>query len=137
MNRRYSSYGGLFLLLLSLVLFLVSVTESRFETGVARFKGKVIAKEIRPIRNRKTYGVTYRVTIEGRTLEREGDVWSQEAWDALPIGSEVDVESVGVTPNETRMPQERTGGSGLYRWLAAAAAVGGAVLLALRLRRAA
>lgn len=135
MNRRYYSYGGWGLLLLSLILFLVSVTETRYETGVARFKGKVIAKGLRAIRLSTYYGVTYRVTIEGRSLEREGDVGSQKAWDAIPIGSEVDVESVGVTPNETRMTLERVGNSAVYRWIAAAAALGGVVLLALRFRR--
>jgi len=133
-NRRYLGYGGLFLLLLSLVLFLVSVTESRYESTVVRVKGRVLQKEIRPLRNRKTYGVTYRVTIESRTLEREGDVGSQEAWDAIRIGDEVDVESVGVTPNETRLAVERTAASGVYRGIAAAFGLAGVVLLFLRLR---
>ena len=49
MNQRYWGYGGLFLLLLAVVLLLVSVTESRYETGVAHFKGTAIAKDIRPV----------------------------------------------------------------------------------------
>src|SRR6185436_897503 len=106
MNRRYYSYGSGLLLLLALVLLLVSVTETRYESGVARFKGKVIAKGLRPIRLDTYYGVTYRVTIEGRSLEREGDAGSRKAWDAIAVGDDIDVESVGVTAAETRLALE-------------------------------
>ncbi|MBI3856065.1 MAG: hypothetical protein HY293_10290 [Planctomycetes bacterium] len=134
MTVRYLGYGGLGLLLLSLVLFLVSSTESRYESGAARLRGRVIAKDIRPLHLGHIYGVTYRVTVESRTVEREGDVGSRKAWDSFRIGDEVEVESVGVTPNETRLPAERSAGSGVYRGIAAALGLGGVVLLLLRVR---
>jgi hypothetical protein len=135
MRRRYFGYGALFLFLLSLVLFLEASREKRYESTVSRVKGTAIRKEIRPLRLGHIYGVTYRVVIQGQTLEREGDVGSQKVWDSIRVGDAVDVESVGVTPSETRLVHERLAGSGVYFTIAAGLGIAGVVLLALRLRR--
>jgi hypothetical protein len=136
MGARVFGYAGLLLILVSVAVYIAGAKETRYETAVARLKGRVIAKEIRPLRTGHVYGVTYRVTLQGRTLEREGDVGSQKTWDSLRIGDEVDVESIGVTPHETRLAAERVAGSGVYRWIAAGLAGAGLVLLVLRIVRA-
>ena len=132
---RYYGYGGLILLLVALAVFIESVRESRYESVVAHFKGKVISKDIRTTnRINKIYGVSYRVTIESRPVEHESDVGSQELWDSFRIGDEVDIESVGVTPNETRMAVVPRMRSGVYRWAAAGLALAGIALIGVRLR---
>ena len=134
MRRRNLGYVGLLLRLVSVGLFITASRETRYETGVARLKGTVIAKELRPLRLGWIYGVTYRVPVQGKTLEREGDVQSRKTWDSIRIGDEVDVESIGVTPQETRLAAERTAASGVYRWTAIGAAIAGAACLGLRLK---
>lgn len=134
MRRKNWGYVGMLLLLVSVVLLLNASRETQYESAVVRLQGKVIAKDLRPLRLGWIYGVTYRVTVQGRVLEREGDVGSRKTWDAMRIGDEVDVESVGVTPNETRLAAERTWSSGLYRWIAIGLGVAGVVLLVLRIR---
>jgi len=134
MPARYLSYGGGLCLLLAVVLVLVASEERRYESTVSRVKGIVIGKAIRRPRIKNLYGVTYRVTIQGKTLDREGDVGSQNAWNALRIGDEVDVDCIGVTANETRMPVERLAGSGVYHAISAALAVAGVGLLVWRFR---
>jgi len=135
MRRRYFGYGGLLLLLVSVVLFIEASREKRYETTVARLKGTVIRKEVRSLRTGQIYGVTYRIVIQGQTLEREGNAGSQKTWDSMRVGDDVDVESVGPTAHETRLAVERVAGSGVYRWIAAGLAIAGAVLLGFRLRR--
>jgi hypothetical protein len=134
MRRRYLSYGAGIALLLSVVLFGVGTEERRYESVVARLKGIVIDKEMHRHRARWAYGVTYRVTVQGQVLQREGDVGSRTLWDSIRIGQEIDVESVGVTANETRLPAERLAGSAVYFGISAALAIAGAVLIVLRLR---
>jgi hypothetical protein len=134
-RTRYLGYGGLGLLLLAVVLFGVATTETRYENVVSRTKGVVLSKELRHQGQTTIYGVTYRVMVGGRAVQREGDVGSQRAWDALHVGDEVDVETVGDTANETRLPVERTAGSPVWYGLAAAALAGGTVLLIVRFRR--
>jgi hypothetical protein len=134
-RTRSLGYGGLFLLLLAVVLSGAGATESRYESGTARFQGRVVSKNIHGSLRSRIMGVTYRVTIEGREIEREGDVGTRERWDALRTGDPVEVQAVGTTPNETRLPVERVAGSGVYFALAAAAAAGGMALLVLRFRR--
>ena len=135
MQRKNLGYVGLLLVLVSVVLFIVASKESRYESAVVRVKGVVLAKRIRPLRLGHTYDVTYRTTVLGRTLEREGDVGSQKKWDSMRIGDEVDVECIGVAPEETRLAAERTAGSVAYRWLAAGFGAGGLVLIGLRVLR--
>ena len=134
MPRRYLSYGGVLAFLLSVVVFGVGTEERRYESVVARLKGIVIDKEMHRHRARWAYGVTYRVTVQGQVLQREGDVGSRTLWDSIRIGQEIDVESVGVTANETRLRAERLVGSVVYFGISAGLAISGVVLLVLRLR---
>jgi len=135
MRARYHGYAGLGLILVSVALFISAAKETQYESAVVRLKGVVIAKGIRPLRLGRVYGVTYRVMVQGRTLEREGDVGSQKAWDAVRVGDEVDVQTIGVTAHETRLPAERVAVGSVYRWIAAALVVAGLVLLGLRIRQ--
>ena len=132
--RRYFSYGGVIAFLISVVVFGVGVEERRYESVVVRLKGIVIDKEMHRHRVRWEYGVTYRVTVQGQILQREGDVGSRRLWDSIRIGQQVDVESVGVTANETRLTAERLVGSGVYFGISAGLAIAGVVLIVLRLR---
>jgi hypothetical protein len=134
MRRRNLGYVGLLLLVVSVALFITASRETQYETGVSRLKGTVIAKELRPLRLGWIYGVTYRVTVQGKTLEREGDVLSRKAWDPIRIGDEVDVESIGVTAQETRLAAERAASGGAYRWIAIGVAIAGVACLVLRLK---
>ena len=135
-RTRYLTYGGLGLLLLGIVIFLVGSKEARYESVGTKAKARVIAKEIRPYSWLGTfYGVTYRFTAAGRTLQREGDAGGRKAWDAIRIGDDVDVEWVDATPEETRLAVERLAGSRIYYGIATGLALGGLVLLCLRLRR--
>ena len=134
MARRHLSYGGLGLILLGTVLFLVASKEASYESVTATVKGVVVSKATRPVNRNTVYGVTYRVAVQGRTIEREGDVGSQKRWDAIRVGDDIDVETIGVTAGETRLPDERTASSGVYRWIAAATGIAGAVLVGLRFR---
>ena len=134
-RARYQSYGGLLLILLGLVTFLVGSKESRYESVGTKARARVIAKEIRSYSWRGTFhGVTYRFTAAGQTLQREGDAGDRKAWDAIRIGDDVDVEWVDATPEETRLAVERLTGSRVYYGIAAGLALGGLVLLCLRLR---
>jgi hypothetical protein len=134
MQRKTSGYVGLLLILIAVTLFITASRETQYESAVVRLKGKVIAKDLRPLRLGWIYGVTYRVTVQGRTLEGEGDVGSRKTWDAMRIGEEVDVESIGVTPHETRLAAERSGSSGLYRGIAIGLGGTGVALLVLRIK---
>jgi len=134
MPRRYFSYGGLGLILIGMVVFLVASKEASYETVGATVKGVVVSKEIRPVQRATKYGVTYRTTVQGRKIEREGDVGSQKRWDAIRVGDEIEVETIGVTAGETRLPEERSASSGVWRWIASAIGVAGVVLLGLRFR---
>jgi hypothetical protein len=134
MTPRVLGYAGLLLLLVALALLLTASKEKQYESLVVRLKGKVIAKDLRPLRLGKIYGVRYRVTVQGQTLEREGDVQSQETWGSIRVGDDIEVESIGVTPNETRLAPERVVGSKIYFGIAAASALAGVVLLVMRLK---
>ena len=134
MPPRVLGYVGLLLLLVAVALLLTASKEKQYESLVVRLKGKVVGKDLRPLRLGKIYGVRYRVIVQGQTLEREGDVQSQKTWDSIRVGDEVDVESVGVTPNETRLSAERVGGSGVYLGIAGVSGLAGLVLLGLRLK---
>lgn len=135
MPRRMLGYVGGLLILVSVAVFITASKETQYETGVARLKGTVIGKEIRPFHTGRgrIYGVTYRVTVQGRILEREGDVGSEKAWDSIRVGDEVEVEAVGVTANETRLAAERVAGSGVYRGIASGIGVAGLVLIGVRI----
>jgi hypothetical protein len=132
MQPKILGYVGGLLLLVAVALLITASKEKQYESLVARLKGKVIGKDLRPLRLGKIYGVRYRVTVQGQTLEREGDVQSQKTWDSIRVGDEVEVESIGVTPNETRLSAERVAGSGLYFGIAATLGAGGVVLIGLR-----
>lgn len=132
MQPKILGYVGGLLLLVAVALLITASKEKQYESLVARLKGKVIGKDLRPLRLSKIYGVRYRVTVQGQTLEREGDVQSQKTWDSIRVGDEVEVESIGVTPNETRLSAERVAGSGLYFGIAATLGAGGVVLIGLR-----
>lgn len=135
MPPKVLGYAGLLLLLVAVALLLAASRERRYESAVVRLKGRVLSKELRPAGRATIYGVRYRVTVQGQTLEREGDVQSEKTWDAIRIGDEVDVESVGVTPHETRLSAEKVAGSGPYLWIAAAAGAAGFAMIGVRLFR--
>jgi hypothetical protein len=134
MTARHLGYGGWLLILVAVVVFIVSFEEMRYETTVARLKGVVLSKRTSRPRLRTAYHVTYRVTIQGAAVEREGTVASG-TWHVIQVGDEVDVESVGVTPNETRLPSERLASSTAYRIIAASLGIAGIVLIVLRVRK--
>jgi hypothetical protein len=135
MPPRILGYLGLLLLVVAIALLITASRERQYESTVVRLKGKVLAKELRPLGQTTVYAVRYRVTVQNQTLEREGDVQKRKTWDAIRIGDEVDVESIGVTPNETRLSSERVAGSGVYVGIAAAVGVGGFALIGVRLFR--
>lgn len=135
LRTRLLGYAGLFSILFAVGFLLAAAREARFEGGVTRLKGTVIAKEIRESRHSRSYDVTYQVTIAGKVLQRVGSAATRSSWDALRVGGEVDVECVGHTEGETRMAVERFAGSWYYLWIATVLGVGGVVLLGLRIRR--
>ena len=59
MQPQVLSYGGSFLLLLSVVGFIEGSRERQYEATVSRLKGTVIAKGIRALRLGYVYGVTH------------------------------------------------------------------------------
>lgn len=135
LGTRLLGYAGLFSILFAVAFLLAAAREARFEGGITRLKGTVIAKEIRESRRSRSYNVTYRVTIAGKVLQRVGSTATRASWDALRVGGEVDVECVGHSEEETRMAVERFAGSWFYLWIATVLGVGGIVLLGLRIRR--
>ena len=135
MQARYLGYGGLLLILVGLCFLIVSFQEMRFESTVARHKGTVIGKDLEYDRRSTIYRVRYRVTIQSRTLESASDVGSQKTWDSIRVGDEIDVESVGVTPSETRLVIAPKMGSWTHRGIAAACGLAGVVLIVLRFRK--
>jgi hypothetical protein len=132
MPPRILGYIGLLLLVVAVAVLITASKEKQYESLVVRLKGQVIGKDLRPLRLGKIYGVRYRVIVQGRTLEREGDVGSQKTWDSIRVGDEVEIESVGVTPNETRLTSERVAGSGVYFGVAGVLGAAGVGLIGMR-----